>query len=140
MKRSLVFNILVSLAFLVLVAGNPGGKGAFYTGKYRNLFLENGHSKKEIKARNEQAYRQLFHGDSATRAVVFKAGNNENGPIMDEKGMMSLASTHPLAKDFVEAQWKTPLPSEFNERYYDGLLYMMGILNCSGEFRIWNPR
>jgi len=25
----------------------------------------------------------------------------------------------------------------FNERYYDGLLYLMGMLHCSGEIRIW---
>lgn len=56
-------------------------KGAFYTGKYRNLFLENGHSEKEIKAKNEAAYQSLFQGDSATQAVCFKVGKNENGPM-----------------------------------------------------------
>ena len=59
----------------------PDGKGAFQTGKYRNLFLENGHSIKEIKAKNEAAFRQLFHGDSATQAVYFDAGRNVNGPM-----------------------------------------------------------
>ena len=24
-------------------------------------------------------------------------------------------------------------------RNYDGLLYMLGMLHCSGEFRIWPP-
>lgn len=56
-------------------------KGAFYTGKYRNLFLENGHSKKEIIAKNEAAFRQLFHGDSATQRVYFDVGKNDNGPL-----------------------------------------------------------
>jgi oligosaccharide reducing-end xylanase len=58
---------------------NP--EGAFYTGKYRNLFLENGHSEKEISARIETAFQQLFHGDSATQSVYFEAGRNENGPL-----------------------------------------------------------
>ncbi|HJZ42015.1 MAG TPA: glycosyl hydrolase family 8 [Bacteroidales bacterium] len=49
----------------------------------------------------------------------------------------SLAATHPLAKDFAEALWDAPIPSAFGERYYDGLLYMMGLLHCSASFRIW---
>jgi oligosaccharide reducing-end xylanase len=49
----------------------------------------------------------------------------------------SLAATDPRAKKFVEALWNTPTPSGF-ERYYEGLLYMMALLHCSGEFKIWN--
>jgi oligosaccharide reducing-end xylanase len=60
--------------------------------------------------------------------------------LVATNAVMSLAATHPAAKDFVEALWNTPIPSAFNERYYDGLLYMMGMLHCSGEFRIWKPR
>lgn len=59
--------------------------------------------------------------------------------LVATNAVVNLAATHPLAKDFVEALWNTPIPSAFNERYYDGLLYLMGILHCSGEFRIWKP-
>ena len=52
----------------------------------------------------------------------------------------SLAATSSLSKDFTEALWNTPIPTAFNERYYDGLLYLMGMLHCSGEFRIWTPK
>jgi len=55
--------------------------GAFYSGVYRNLFLENGHSRKEIFARNQTAFQQLFYGDSATQAFYFETGRNENGPM-----------------------------------------------------------
>jgi len=92
MKRIIVISILGFFIFSLYISGyieikgdsgrKVKGKGAYYTGKYRNLFLENGHSKKEILDRNEAAYRQLFHGDSATQAVVFKAGRNANGPMM----------------------------------------------------------
>jgi oligosaccharide reducing-end xylanase len=51
----------------------------------------------------------------------------------------SLAATNPRAKDFVEALWNTPTP-DGEQRYYEGLLYMMALLHCSGEFRIWTPR
>jgi oligosaccharide reducing-end xylanase len=51
----------------------------------------------------------------------------------------SLAATHPRSKKFVEALWNTPVPDGI-ERYYEGLLYMMALLHCSGEFQIWKPR
>jgi len=60
--------------------------------------------------------------------------------LVATNAVVSLAATHPLAKDFVEALWNTPIPSAFNERYYDGLLYLMSMLHCSGEFRIWPPK
>jgi endo-1,4-beta-D-glucanase Y len=25
-------------------------------------------------------------------------------------------------------------------RYYDGMLYLLSLLRCSGQFRIWTPR
>jgi len=51
----------------------------------------------------------------------------------------SLAATNPRSKQFVEALWNTPTPDGI-ERYYEGLLYMMALLHCSGEFQIWSPR
>jgi oligosaccharide reducing-end xylanase len=51
----------------------------------------------------------------------------------------SLAATNPRAKKFVEALWNTPTP-EGVERYYEGLLYLMALLHCSGEFRVWMPQ
>jgi oligosaccharide reducing-end xylanase len=51
----------------------------------------------------------------------------------------SLAATNPRSKKFVEALWNTPTPDGL-ERYYEGLLYLMALLHCSGEFRIWPPQ
>ena len=58
------------------------GTGAFATGKYRNLFAEDGHSQKEIQAKVDAAYQQLFHGDPQTQAIAFAAGSSANGPLM----------------------------------------------------------
>jgi oligosaccharide reducing-end xylanase len=58
------------------------GDGAYATGKYRNLFVEAGHSPSEVKAKIDAAYEQLFHGDPQTQAVAFPAGSNANGPLM----------------------------------------------------------
>jgi oligosaccharide reducing-end xylanase len=50
----------------------------------------------------------------------------------------SLAATQPHAQQFVTEFWNAPVPSgQF--RYYDGMLYLLGLLHCSGEFRIWLP-
>jgi oligosaccharide reducing-end xylanase len=59
--------------------------------------------------------------------------------LVAENAVASLAATQPRAKEFVEALWKTPTPTGL-DRYYEGLLYLMGLLHCSGEFRIWMPR
>ena len=47
-----------------------------------------------------------------------------------------LAATHPRAQKFVSDLWRQPVPSG-RYRYYDGMLYLMGMLHCSGQFRIW---
>jgi hypothetical protein len=180
----------------VIKTETDDGKGAYSTGKYRNLFLENGHIQKEILQKNEAAFQQLFHGDSATQAVYIESGRNEygllayvsdvlhydvrsegisysliiavqlnwsvdgswwqkdqveqefsnqlqsffssqgmdaygtqytlDGQLLDKnhtKGLVatnaveSLSATHPMAKDFAEDLWKTPIPSALNDRY-----------------------
>jgi len=57
--------------------------------------------------------------------------------LVSTNAVASLAATHPMARDFVEALWNARIPSEFGERYYDGMLYMMSLLHCSGQYRIW---
>ncbi len=48
----------------------------------------------------------------------------------------SLAATPgPTAKAFVDELWKTPVPSG-EQRYYDGMLYLMNMMHVSGNFRI----
>jgi len=85
MKKRIALYLLTLLTISFQLSAHPIQKiieqGAYYTGKYRNLFLENGHSKKEIKARLDESFQLLFHGDSATQAVVFYTGKNENGPM-----------------------------------------------------------
>ena len=43
------------------------------------------------------------------------------------------------ANAFVEELWNSPVPSG-EQRYYDGMLYLMSMMHCSGEFRIWGPK
>jgi len=62
-------------------ANGGQGSGAFATGRYRNLFVEAGHSRAETERKIAAAFRQLFHGDPGTEAVYFPAGANSNGPL-----------------------------------------------------------
>jgi oligosaccharide reducing-end xylanase len=60
-------------------------------------------------------------------------------------GLVSMAAVAALAADretgepFVQALWDTQVPSG-TWRYYDGLLYMLGMLHVSGNFRIYTPQ
>jgi oligosaccharide reducing-end xylanase len=59
--------------------------------------------------------------------------------LIATNAVASLAATNqPFARQFVEALWKADIPSG-NNRYYDGMLYLMSLLHVSGEFRIWVP-
>src|SRR5512139_562765 len=60
-------------------------------------------------------------------------------------GLVSMAAVAALAADretgkpFVRALWDTQIPSG-KWRYYDGLLYILGMLHVSGNFQIYTPK
>ena len=78
------------------------------------------------------------YGNQFTREGTQFGGEHATG-LVAMNAVASLAAAHPRAHDFVEALWNTPIPSG-QWRYYDGMLYTLGLLHCSGEFRIWTPR
>jgi hypothetical protein len=58
------------------------GKGAFATGRYRNLFVEQlGKTGEETRAKIEQAFDRFFHGDGQEERVYFETGENANGTL-----------------------------------------------------------
>ncbi len=59
--------------------------------------------------------------------------------LVATNAVAGLAATHPRAKQFAEALWDLPVPVG-RHRYYNGMLYMLGMLHCSGRFRIWPVR
>jgi oligosaccharide reducing-end xylanase len=69
-----------------------------------------------------------------------KVGNSHAAGLVSTNAVVSLAATHPVAKEFVEALWQLPVPHTIGDRYYGGLLYLMSLLHCSGEFKIYAPR
>ncbi|MUT68479.1 glycosyl hydrolase family 8 [Paenibacillus sp. NEAU-GSW1] len=56
-------------------------QGAFYTGKYRNLFKEIGYSEEEVEAKLEKAWSELFDEDSDMR--IYYPMGDDKGYILD---------------------------------------------------------
>jgi oligosaccharide reducing-end xylanase len=48
------------------------------------------------------------------------------------------ASASDTSKAFLEELWNMPIPSG-EQRYFDGMLYLMSLMHLSGEFRIIEP-
>jgi oligosaccharide reducing-end xylanase len=66
-------------------------------------------------------------------------GKDHSTGLVAMNAVASLAATHPRARRFVEEFWNAPIPSG-QYRYYDGMLYLLAWLHCSGEFRVWPPQ
>jgi len=75
--------LLLAPKFAVAQESAPkGSAGAYFTDAYPNLFLHNGHTERESRAKVDAAYQKLFHGDRDHQAIAFDAGSNANGPLM----------------------------------------------------------
>lgn len=55
--------------------------GAFHTQKYRNLFTEQGYSKKQIKNKVDAVWDSLFVSTDDDKRVYYPSGKNANGPL-----------------------------------------------------------
>lgn len=64
-------------------------------------------------------------------------GSSRSTGLIAANAVVSLSAIHPRWEQFADALWNMPIPSG-QYRYYDGMLYMMAMLHCSGNFRIWN--
>lgn len=62
--------------------------------------------------------------------------NYEGEGFYAMNAVAALATTNADAAKFVEKLWQMPVPSG-TYRYYNGLLYMLGLLNVAGEYRIY---
>jgi oligosaccharide reducing-end xylanase len=67
-------------------------------------------------------------------------GQNHSAGLVAMNACAALASTLEIRKDFVQELWNTSVP-QGGGRYYDGLLYMLALLQVSGQFRMYEtPR
>ena len=67
-----------------------------------------------------------------------KLGGDHSKGLVAMNAVAALACTTENRKNFVKALWDSRVPSGLY-RYYDGMLYMMALLQVSGNFRIYDP-
>jgi oligosaccharide reducing-end xylanase len=65
-------------------------------------------------------------------------GEGQPTGLIAANATAALASTSPEALDFVKAFWLCEIPRG-RQRYFDGMLMMMAMLHCSGEFKVYLP-
>jgi oligosaccharide reducing-end xylanase len=67
-----------------------------------------------------------------------RLSDDHSAGLVAMNAVACLASTNDERKEFVKELWNTPIPSG-PARYYDGLLYMLSMLQVSGNFRVYHP-
>lgn len=65
------------------------------------------------------------------------AGHRSTG-LIATNAVLAHAADPEIGQPFVQALWDASIPTG-RYRYYDGLLYMLGLLQTSGNFRIYEP-
>ena len=84
-------------------------------------------------------YAGIYSLDGRDPTALSKATAHSPAGLVAMNAVASLAAPDSdQSRRFVEALWEQPIPSG-QDRYYDGMLYMLGLLHVSGEFRIWKP-
>jgi oligosaccharide reducing-end xylanase len=66
-----------------------------------------------------------------------EVGHRSTG-LMATNAVAALAADRAIGEPFVQALWDASVPTG-QYRYYDGLLMMLGLLQVSGNFRIYEP-
>jgi oligosaccharide reducing-end xylanase len=74
----------------------------------------------------KDTYAPMFAGYSSSR--------NNGAATVGCNATLGFALPASSGKPFVDKLWSTPVPSS---NYWDGVLYMLGMLHVSGNFRIW---
>ena len=98
------------------------------------------------KSREEQVLSDKIHGFFTSKGLAtYGCQFTLDGTPLEARhapglvamnAVASLAATQPRARHFVEELWQLP-PPDGAERYYEGLLYLLALLHCSGEFKVW---
>ena len=83
-------------------------------------------------AQGMDAYQSLYKLDGTPLG-----GGHVTG-LIATNAVASLIATNPRRLAFVQTLWGSPVPSG-PQRYYNGMLYLMALLHCSGDFRAWLP-
>eukprot|EP00912_Choanoflagellata_sp_UC4_P001887 UC4_evm7s1211 len=78
------------------------------------------------------------YGNQFTIPEGKQVSSDHSPGLVAMNAVCSLASNESSAWTFVSDLWNTPVPSG-HYRYYDGVLYLLGWLHVSGNFKYWGP-
>jgi oligosaccharide reducing-end xylanase len=67
-----------------------------------------------------------------------RLGTDHSAGLVAMNAVAALTSTLEIRKEFVQELWNLPIP-DGNARYYDGMLYLLGMLQVSGNFKLYEP-
>jgi oligosaccharide reducing-end xylanase len=81
-------------------------------------------------AQGMKKYQSLYSLDGKS------LGGGQSTALISMNAVASLAATHSRRQNFTRALWELKAPTG-QYRYYDGMLYLLAMLNCSGEYRDW---
>jgi len=70
----------------------------------------------------------------ATKFGAYSSSRNNGGAAVGCNSTLGFGLPASSGKAFVDKLWSTAVPSR---NYWDGVLYMLGMLHVSGNFRIW---
>jgi Endoglucanase Y len=65
--------------------------------------------------------------------------SDHSAGLVSMAAVAALSADREIGKPFVQALWDAQIPAG-KWRYYDGMLYMLGLLHVSGNFRIYTPQ
>ena len=78
-----------------------------------------------------------FEPTYASEYATWVSSNNNGSTAMTAcNGLLGFGLPASTGKPFVQKLWSAGIPTG-NYRYYDGTLYMIGLLHVSGAFRLW---
>jgi oligosaccharide reducing-end xylanase len=80
----------------------------------------------------------LMYGDRY-KITGEKTGNDHSLGLVAMNAVACLAATTKERKEFVDELWNASLPSG-TWRYYSSMLYMIALLNVSGNYKIYAPK
>lgn len=113
-------------------AGNAGMDFAWFLGDpWETTYATSLHSFLKGKG---ATYPSLYKLDG----TVYNNNADHSPGLVGQNAMAALASNNQDAWDFVNDLWDTAVPSG-RYRYYDGTLYMFGMLAASGNYKIYCP-
>ncbi len=127
-------------AWLQTAAGTTGNVGdqSSFAGQTTN---SGGDDKLRIVA-NFMSDLNFFNADPfettyASEYATWVSSNNNGSTAMTAcNGLLGFGLPATTGKPFVQKLWSAAIPTG-NYRYYDGTLYMIGLLHVSGAFHLW---